>query len=987
MPRSDAIAGAALRYVRRLYNAGSAAGLDDAELLDRFAVDRDQAAFAALVDRHGPMVLATCRSLLRDPHDADDAFQATFLVLARRAGAFRVVGRSLGGWLHGVALRVATRARADRARLLSRRSTIAVPDVAIRDEGADRDDLIAALHLELGRLPERFRRPVVLCDLEGLTHAQAAEALGRGEATVRRRLAEAKALLRSRLVRRGIAPVVSMPAMLKVGRASAEVPEALVAATARAVRCVSLGRGVVGASAAATALAHAAIRGSAIVRAAKAGAIAVAIAASAGIATIALGVDPDASEASGAQGAPNGPDAGSEAPSPSIAERLAGEAIDVEEPGDAVRITGRVVDAAGDPVAGARVTDRRGLFLRADLRPEPVVSGPDGRFELTMPRARYDEMIRTAPDAPFALYAWAVGHSPALVEVAARPGGPAPAEIRLAPDDAMIESRVVDLEGRPVPDVSIRATRAYAPEGGDLGTWLDLARRESLRPSGIRGIPGAERLVALRMAAEVVTDADGRFRLGGVGRNRVIELEIAGPTIASDVVFAVTADVPSFRVVREDEFRPREVLTYYGPDFEHVASPTKPVVGDVRDIETKAPIAGAWIGATLASARENFPRDGVEATADADGRFRLAGLPPVEATDRYVLFVRAPEGSPYPDARFEVRADSSALDPVPFDIELRRGTVVRGRVFDKATGESVPSSVNYYALAENPHVPDFPGFGPATEQPWTPTAPDGRFAVVALPGPGIIAARSEVQGYLPGIGAPEIVARETELGLEFHTVPDRFNSANFQSIAAIEPEPGVAAIEHDLPLDPGRTIAGTVLDPEGEPLAGAEARHLDAFGFGQSRTLPTAEFEARGVDPRRRRSALFVHRERGLAGALPLLGDEDGPLTVRLVPWGAITGRVVDDDGNPVTGIEVDDGSIDTDPTRFDPPYGDITQYGVSVDPGGRFRIEGLVPGLAYQAGAYRAGFLYLGRLFRGVTVKSGEVMDLGDLEIVEDRE
>ncbi len=206
------------RCFSALFQVGTAAGLSDLLLLERFADRRDEAAevaFAGLVERHGPMVLRVCRSVLGDRHEAEDAFQATFLVLASRARTIRR-GDSLGSWLHGVALRVANRARWRAARRRyheQRHAEMAASAEADHSGGGhgppDADARI--LHEEIGRLPEKYRKPVVLCYLEGLTHDQAADRLGWPVGTVHRRLAGARNRLRGRLIRRGAAP--SLPAV------------------------------------------------------------------------------------------------------------------------------------------------------------------------------------------------------------------------------------------------------------------------------------------------------------------------------------------------------------------------------------------------------------------------------------------------------------------------------------------------------------------------------------------------------------------------------------------------------------------------------------------------------------------------------------------------------------------------------------------------------------------------------------------------------
>ena len=249
--------GTATRYLTTLFQGGTAAGLGDRVLLERFAERRDaddpaaEAAFAALVERHGPMVLRVCRAVLGDRHEAEDAFQATFLVLASRARSIRR-GDSVGSWLHGVALRVANRARwrAARRRHHERRHAEMTAATEPDETGDDRppDDVDRVLHEEIGRLPEKYRRPVVLCYLEGLTHDQAADQLGWPVGTVRRRLAGARDRLRGRLTRRGATPSFLPAGLLGSGLAresswaTMTVPAGLADATVRGALRVGLGK-------------------------------------------------------------------------------------------------------------------------------------------------------------------------------------------------------------------------------------------------------------------------------------------------------------------------------------------------------------------------------------------------------------------------------------------------------------------------------------------------------------------------------------------------------------------------------------------------------------------------------------------------------------------------------------------------------------------------------------------------------------------------
>ncbi len=221
-----------------LFREGSATGMTDEELLERFVSQRDAAAefaFEALLLRHGPMVLRVCKNKLRDLHDAEDAFQATFLVLARRAASLRVPAE-LGSWLHGVALRTARKVKARRSRLdrLIRRAeaNAGVEATSETNQAVDSEEEAEVLHNEIGRLPERYRRPVVLCCLEGLTHAEAARQLGWPVGTVGVRLMRARERLRSRLTRRGMAPATTV--LLPLLPCAPPVPHSLTTQTARA---------------------------------------------------------------------------------------------------------------------------------------------------------------------------------------------------------------------------------------------------------------------------------------------------------------------------------------------------------------------------------------------------------------------------------------------------------------------------------------------------------------------------------------------------------------------------------------------------------------------------------------------------------------------------------------------------------------------------------------------------------------------------------
>ena len=226
------------RGLQAVVDLGAVADLSDGELLERFVAGREEVVFAALVGRHGPMVWGVCRRILRDHHEAEDAFQAAFLVLARRAGAVAPRDR-VGPWLHGVARRTALKARGLQTRRRAREvASPAPPDRAAALEPPD--DRLALLDREVARLPARYRDPIILCELEGKSYRAAADQLGWPIGTVSGRLARARAILADRLGRAGrgdgAVPLVAVPRIL--------APAHLAGPIARAAPLVAAGQEV-----------------------------------------------------------------------------------------------------------------------------------------------------------------------------------------------------------------------------------------------------------------------------------------------------------------------------------------------------------------------------------------------------------------------------------------------------------------------------------------------------------------------------------------------------------------------------------------------------------------------------------------------------------------------------------------------------------------------------------------------------------------------
>jgi RNA polymerase sigma factor (sigma-70 family) len=380
-------AAAALEPLQMLFEAGAAGGLTDGQLLERFVRGRDETAFAVLVERHGPMVLRVCRTRLGDRHDAEDAFQATFLVLARKAPSIRE-SEAVAGWLLGVAGRVAAKARSAALRRSSAERKAG--EVARAAADASPPEPWRELYDELERLPEKYRAPLVLFYLEGLTYEQAALRLGCPVRTVQTRLARGRQRLRGRLERRGLAP--SAATLWGAGApetAAIRVPVGLKQATVQAARRLANLKGAAaGASAATVALAREVCRAMLVAKINLIAGITVAaavIGVGAWLAWPKMGTMPPAPRAEGGDLA---------------AEHRAGSALDPaggEKPDEPYYVTGFVKDEkTGQPVAGAKVQTAVGISNLEPVNREAITDA-DGRYSIDLPEGSAMAFTFTLP--------------------------------------------------------------------------------------------------------------------------------------------------------------------------------------------------------------------------------------------------------------------------------------------------------------------------------------------------------------------------------------------------------------------------------------------------------------------------------------------------------------------------------------------------------------------------------------------------------------
>ncbi len=672
-----------VRQIESLFDGGSVAGLSDGELIERFNDHREttgEEAFAALVARHGPMVLHVCRQLLNDEHHAEDAFQAVFLVLARKSGSIRDPDR-LGNWLYGVAIRAARKARCQLARRRrneeghAMRHASWVGGVAIEpaEHPVVASEQAELLYTEIDRLPARFRQVIVLCYLEGLTIDEAARGLRCPAGTVRSRLARACEKLRRGLTRRGVTlTAAALTEALGDRSASASITSSVCQMTARSAMKFAAGHTAAAAiSASAMNLAQEMLR-SVVFNKLRLTVLALLL-----LGAIAGG----AALVAEARGRQTG--------KPDLREAAApAEDLNPKPAPGRMFVTGRVLDPHGKPVprATTMVYADPKQPLRSN-RPErmapPVIgeamSDASGRFQFDAARTsssthEQSTMIAIAP-----------GFGAGWVDLNLDADRHT-ADITLRPEQ-VIQGRVFDLHGQPVQGVAVSVGAMGRllrdPEGDPDDFGLD--GPEFLRWKQETHLPAWPR--------PALTDAQGRFIVRGAGQDLRAILTIDDPRFASQNINVDTDNTPNSKPV---------ILA---------VQPARIIVGRVVAADTGIPIAHAIV-ATMAGSVET----------DRDGRFRAKA----ESADRQVVQVLAPQGQPYLNVRTAEFAWPKGALEHRIDLTLPKGIVIRGRVTEEGSGKPIAGTMLGY-LAGLPADPLEPWFG----NTWA--GPDGSFQLAVSP--------------------------------------------------------------------------------------------------------------------------------------------------------------------------------------------------------------------------------------------------------------
>lgn len=945
--------------LRQVVRTADHAGTNDRDLLKEFAAGH-QAAFATLVARHAGMVLGVCRRALSHAQDAEDACQATFVVLAKKATAGRWQP-SVANWLYATARKVAHNARVAAARRARREGRAAVPEAVPALDAMTGRELLAVLDEELDRLPPRYREPLVLCYLEGLTRDEAAKRLAVPPATLKSQLERGRTKLEAALTKRGCALGVGLLAVTVSSRAGAFPPrfiELIVIASGRPSPAVAaLAEGVA---------VHGSLKKLVLVAAVLA-------------ATAAVGFGP---------GNPLQTTAG-QPPEKAMPAKVAVKTEAAAEKSDGTRtIAGTVVDPAGKPVAGAEM-------IHFPVGGKPAVVGKTdaaGKFSVSVPIKEPGAWL--FPRVP--------GYGPGDFLMPAS-NTPAEKTFRLV-KDVPIRGRVLDTEGKPVAGAAVVVRSLSGYEEADLDRFLaawvkrDIHDHGSPQPRGSvhwtapgggmaldRTLPDGSSVYG------AVTDKAGRFEIANVGGERVVHLNVRGPGIADVEVAVLTREkfdlTPYNRLTIQalkDEyaaFLGRHYLLY-PPTPEVVAEAEKPVRGVVTD-EAGRPVAGVRVHVRSDKMAD---RDDKTTVTDAAGKYEVRGLRKLAG---YRVSVARDVGRGLLGRTITVR-DTTGYEPVVVDATLMRGIVLTGRITDGGTGRPIPGYACVGVLFDNEYA-NKPGFDSPDCYDDAYAKGDGVYRTVVPPGPVIVMVGTRGTG---SKSDPTFEERRTDPDYPRYFEKDMsgFRSpgssttmiqGQYSKVLILKPDR--PEVTFDVTLRRASKFRVRIQDAAGKPLSEVLVTGTAARDW--TRPVPSdgGAITVYELDKAKPRLLVFYEPKRSLVGTLTVKGDETEALA-RLGPAGKVKGRLVDAAGKPFANVRVQLSYFDRVGEEIDRIGREVRQAEgkpIETDANGDFEQAVVIPGLKFVVFATRNG-RYLEPPERkretGFEVRAGGTTDLGKI-------
>ncbi len=640
-------------------------------------------------------------------------------------------------------------------------------------------------------------------------------------------------------------------------------------------------------------------------------------------------------------------------------------------PAQSRTIRGRVVDLQGSPIAGVALhvpnLQQNRISQRDEDSPHAVQTktDADGRFALEVEADRRLPLI--AAHSGFAVELFDI---PQEGEVSA-------AEIVLRPEQ-LIHGRIIDSEGRAVARARILVgMRLRSRQLNSLDQFLE----ELKKPP--RGQPAETRFMSpgfMPKSYLATSDAEGRFVIRGIAADGACGVTITADGLVNETLVVVNRqglDPAPYNHPADRIGRPRRVV---GPDFTHVGVPG-------MTIEGRAVVDGEPAADVRVRASTDLTLGGVT-TTDADGRYRLSGLP---RGSEFRLSFGGPERQT--DLLPHQVTVATTPDDVrkTVDVELKRpGLMLRGRVIDPLTGQGVPAFISFVPLAGNEYV-DKPAYEGLRNRGQNVRADgNGKFRIPVIPGPGALLVQVnptiEIGGkvfspfrraYVSKDDAAQLkFVEETGVGPGFPTAGGMAhirlkNTAKYVNIAEDGKSPGV-----DIALERGKTIELDINDADGQPVAGAAISGIDDFPF--ATRLPKSRTTIYALSGESPRKIVVLHAARGLAGSLTLTGDEPSPVRMTLGKSAAIRGRAVDKSGEPLAEAGYD---IYFEAALHLFQLETAGRPQTKTDKEGRFRFENVIPGQPFDLRMRLQDKLLSAKLTdEQQKLKPGQELDLADV-------
>lgn len=683
-------------------------------------------------------------------------------------------------------------------------------------------------------------------------------------------------------------------------------------------------------------------------------------------------------------------------------------------------ITGRITGHDGKAVAGAKLlwyrtrvhdidpmlpkllaeSDNKGDFsFTPPAVPDPekefgswafheriAIVAPGHGFKITMPRA----LKEAKPTSLFGAIASSLNvanESPSRLPAEGKP----------------LHGRIVSIEGTPVAGAKL-SIRNFLARTSPRYQQVPTGNNESKDAEWSSWVfnllnviePASERF-ALPMAT---TDEDGRFELTSLPDDCLFQLLLEGEGIQStDIVAHNVAGENKVVVMRNQP--DQTSTTIYHDDFLFVAAPSRPVIGQVTDLDTGLPIPNAVVrafmvhGEPISSSRE---REHFATRTDKDGRYRITGLP-LGNGNRLAAFTTG--DLPYFPVGQQI--DTSKSDSrVEANFSLKKTLWATGRVVDGDTGKPFTGEMTYYWFRDRSLEAAMPGLRETNTDGLFYTNSQGEFRVPVLPTRGILAYRWDGDGFQQpnpierfprGLGAEKIDGKEVNMDA-YPTMPYYLMAGNYNFVSEVTPKSADEQVEVEMVLQSSKPVEVKLVVEDSEKLP---TGNYQIYGLNERwgwQTKQTTELVVEDLLPNHSRKVFAFHRESGLAGGVLVDENSKQPVEIKLIKSGSLKGRLVDQSGDPIT-----DGTVSVDYQKLwgnepyaiwaDPANPYTGSRAILVDSEGRFELNGIIPGWKYTANVSAPRkmqeqmiSMIIGQAFTDMEIKPGEVRDLGDIVV-----